>query len=727
MESLALPAVTVGGDAEKGISTYGGVVAVKAQSQVRGRSAPTASLVAPRSDRFLNRELSWLDFDRRVLELASDPGLPLLERVKLCGIVSSNLDEFFAVRVAGLREQVASGVSRRGADGFAPTQTLKAVRARCIELKSAQEELWRDELRPALASEGIRIASTGELAPREQRVLAKRFARFVQPLLTPIAVGTAAPFPFVPSLALSIGAIVQDESGRDGRFVRVNVPNDLPRFVDLGHGVRIALEDAILHFLPRIVGGDEIEASGVFRITRSAEYSVSDDVDDLLDALEVQLRRRRFGDVVRLEVDSSSPPELVDALKRLLEIADDRVYASTAPLGLRALNELTGIDRPDLKDPPWRPVTRKPLAKRSPAELLAQIRRRDILVHHPYDSYESSVQAFVDAARDPKVAALKATVYRTGDTSPTLAALVKTAEEDKQAVCLVELKARFEERRNIEWSRELERAGVDVVFGAPDLKVHAKLALIVRHERDGLRRFVHIGTGNYHASNASNYEDFGLFTADEEITADVADLFNAVTVGSRPAVFRKLLVGPWFLRDGILHEIDRVIHAAGAGDTTRIRIKVNALVDPQVVDALYAASAAGVQVDIITRGICVLRPGVHGLSERITVRSVLGRFLEHSRVYSFQAGDRITTWIGSADAMPRNFERRIEVLAPIEDSRLRAEIAATLDALEADTRWSWQLDGDGVWSRTEPTPGTKPVSAQEALMAKTTKRTKKNR
>ncbi len=705
----------------------GGVVAVRAQRQVRRRPAPAGSSVEPRSDGFLNRELSWLDFDRRVLELASDPGLPLLERVKLCGIVSSNLDEFFAVRMAGLQQQVAAGMSRRGPDGYTPTQTLKAARARCLDLKSGQEALWLGELRPLLASEGIRIAAAGELAAREQRVLAKRFARFVQPLLTPIAVGAAAPFPYVPSLALSIGAIVRDEGGRGRRFVRVNVPDALPRFVDLGHGVRIALEDAILNVLPDLVGGEEIEARGVFRITRNAHYSVSDDVDDLLDAIEAQLRRRRFGDIVRLEVDSDAPAELVDILTQVLEIGGEQVYLSGAPLGLRALTELTTFDRPDLKDAPWRPVTRRPFAKQKPAELLAQIRRRDILVHHPYDSFESSVQAFVNAAGDPKVAALKATVYRTDDTSPTLAALVKTAEEDKQAVCLVELKARFEERRNIEWSRELERAGVDVVFGAADLKVHAKLALIIRHERDGLRRFVHIGTGNYHASNASNYEDFSLFTADEEITADVADLFNAVTGGARPAVFRKLLVGPWFLREGILDEIDRVTRAAQAGETTRIRIKVNALVDPEVVDALYLASAAGVRVDIVARGICVLRPGVPGLSEGITVRSVLGRFLEHSRIYSFETGDRITTWIGSADAMPRNLDRRIEVLAPVEDSRLRAEIAATLDALEQDTRYAWQLGADGIWSRLEPAPGAKPVSAQETLMARATKRAKKNR
>jgi polyphosphate kinase len=372
-------------------------------------------------------------------------------------------------------------------------------------------------------------------------------------------------------------------------------------------------------------------------------------------------------------------------------------------------------------------VTSGQFAAGSGTALLAKIRRRDLLAHHPYDAYDTSVERFVAASEDAKVAALKATVYRTGNPSRTLASLVEAADEGKHAVCLVELMARFDERQNIEWSRALDRAGVHVVYGAPDLKIHAKLCLLVRRERDGLRGYVHIGSGNYHASNASAYEDLSLFTADEDIAADVVDVFNAVTGHTRPTVFRKLLVAPWFLRDGLLHEIDRVAQAAAAGEVARIRLKVNALVDPEIVDALYAASAAGATVEAITRGICVLRPGVPGLSDRITVRSVLGPFLEHSRVLSFQAGDRVATWIGSADLMPRNLDRRVEVLAPVEDAAPRARIAAVLDALLADTRFAWALGGDGAWSRVSPGPGEQPVSAQERLMEQALKRAKKSR
>jgi polyphosphate kinase len=656
-----------------------------------------------------------------VLETAADAGLPLLERVKLCSIVSSNLDEFFAVRIAALHNRVASDVSRRSPDGRTPAQALRATRKRVLELQRAQDALWLHDLRPALAAQGVRVCAVEACSPRELRVLTKRFSREIEPLLTPIAVRAAAPFPYVPSLALNIGIIAREAGER--YFVRVNVPVDLPRFIEAG-AVRVAIEDVLLHFLPRVVGG-RIEACTVFRITRDADLSVASGADGLLEAVELQLLRRRFGVVVRLEVAAHAAPEIVSALAHELEIESDQVYSASAPLALGSLLELTRLDRPELKDVSWEPVTQRPFASASASELLARIRRRDILVHHPYDAYDTSVEAFIAAAQDPKVAALKATVYRTGNPSATLTSLVEAAEAGKQALGLVELKARFEERRNIEWSRALERAGVDVVYGGPDLKVHAKLALLARHERGGVRRYVHVGTGNYHATNAGIFEDLSLFTADEEIAADVADVFNAVTGVGRPDVFRKLLVGPWFLRDGILHEIDVVIRAARAGEPARIRLKVNALVDPEVVNALYAASSAGVTVEIVTRGICVLRPGVQGLSDRISVRSVLGRFLEHSRILVFQAGERTTTYIGSADLMPRNLNRRIEVLVPVEDSRLRTHIAAVLDALLADTRFAWQLASDGTWARVPQ--GSPPVSAQETLMARARKRSKKSR
>ena len=691
----------------------------------RPKASQRAETARRRAEGFLNRELSWLDFDRRVLGVAEDESVPLLERVKLCAIVSRNLDEFFAVRVAGLRGQVASRVSRRTADGRTPARTLIDIRARVLELKEAQTRLWLDRLGPALADEGIRVARVEECAPRELRALTKRFNREIEPLLTPIAISQASALPYLPSLALNVGVLTRKGKSGERRFVRVNVPEDLPRFLEVGpKGTYVPIEDAIVHFLPRIVGPD-IESHAVFRITRDADLSLSDDVDDMIEAIEDQLSRRRFSEVVRLEIGSPFDTALADILMRELEIDETQVYGSFAPLGLDDLSELAELNRPDLKDPPWKSVTRRPFAFKKPGELLAQIRRRDILVHHPYDAFDSTVEAFLAAAREPKVAALKATVYRTGNPSATLESLAATAEEGKQAVCLVELKARFDERRNIEWSRALERAGVDVVFGVPELKVHAKLAMLVRREQGEQRRYVHIGTGNYHSSNASSFEDLGLFTADPDIAADVADVFNAVTGQVTPVGFRKLLVGPWFLRDGILHEIDRTARAAQDGEHAMIRIKVNALVDPEVVEALYAASNAGVKIDVVTRGICVLRPGVKGLSENITVRSVLGRFLEHSRVLSFQAGDRVLTYMGSADLMPRNLDRRIEVMVPIEDSRLRADITAVFDALVSDTRFAWELDRHGAWQRVEPEHGEARVSAHEALMARATKRAKK--
>jgi polyphosphate kinase len=658
-----------------------------------------------------------------VLALAADAELPLLERAKLCAIVSSNLDEFVAVRLAGVRHQVASGIRRRSADGRTPARTLREMRECIAELQAAQDRLWLDVLQPALLAEGIRVCGVDDCSPRETRLLAKRFEREIEPLLTPIAVGVAAPFPYATSLALNLGLLVRDRSSTEQRFVRVNVPDDLPRFLHVGNAY-VPLEQAILHFLPRLIGATEIRSRSVFRVTRDADLSLTADADDLIEAVEAQVSQRRFGDIVRVEINGDASQELVHRLVRELEVEAAQVYVRDAPLGLDALMEIVATDRPDLKDKPWVAKTRRPFVNKSPAELLARIRRRDILVHHPYDAFDTSVEAFVAAARDAKIAALKGTVYRTGDLSATLTSLAETAKEGKQAVCLVELKARFDERRNIEWSRALERAGVDVVYGSPELKVHAKLALLVRRERNGIRRYVHIGTGNYHASHATSYEDLGLLTADEDIAADVADVFNAVTGLISPTVFRKLLVGPWFLREGILSEIDRVARAAQDGEAGRIRIKVNSLVDPEVIDALYAASSAGATVEIVTRGICTLRPGVSGLSERITVRSVLGRFLEHSRILSFQTGQRTTTWIGSADLMPRNLDRRVEVLVPVEDARLRADVADILDALLADTRFSWKLDSEGAWQRTRPRGRTKPVSAQELLMARVTTRAK---
>jgi polyphosphate kinase len=683
---------------------------------------------APRSAEriFLNRELSWIDFDRRVLQLAADATLPLLDRVRYCSIASSNLDEFFAVRIAELDEQAAAGVSRKAPDGRTPAQTLAHARRAVVALQATQDELWRDELAPALAGAGIRVASPDECRPRELKALARRFEHEVLPLLTPIAPGPAAPFPHVQSRAVNLGVLVGPEDVSE--FVCISIPADVPRFLDLdGRGLWIPVEEAVVHYLPSVIGAAPVQAHGVFRVTRDADVSIASDADDLIEALETGLRRRRFGDVVRLEVGTAAPPTIREILTRELALDGQQVYESAAPLGLAALAQLAEDGPSALKRKRWRPVTSREFATGSAAALLARIRRGDLLAHHPYDAYDTSVERFVAASREAKIAALKATVYRTGNPSRTVASLVDAGEKGKHAVCLVELRARFDERRNIEWSRALERAGVHVVYGTPELKVHAKLCLLVRREQDGLRRYAHIGSGNYHASNASAYEDLSLFTADEEITADVTDVFNAVTGHGVPPVFRKLLVGPWFLRDGLLHEIHRVGQAAAAGQAARIRLKVNALVDPEIVAALYAAAGAGADVEAITRGICVLRPGAAGLSERIAVRSVLGPFLEHSRILSFQAGERLSTWIGSADLMPRNLDRRVEVLAPVEDARLRARISGILDALGADTRFAWELGAEGKWSRVTPTRHTQPVSAQELLMNQALARAKKRR
>jgi polyphosphate kinase len=668
-------------------------------------------------ERFLNRDLSWLDFNRRVLELASDD-LPLLERVKLFAIVASNLDEFFAVRMAALG-RLATGAASPLADGRLPAEALREARTAVVALQAAQDELWLSDLQPALTLEQIRIASVADLCKAHQLPrLRKIFKREIEPLLTPIAVGPAAPLPRLRSCGLNVGAFVGDGTPASDRLVHISVPEDVPRFLEVCSGVWVALEDMVVRFLPRVLGSEAVRAAAVFRVTRDADLPVASDAEDLVDAIDAALGQRRFGAVVRLETNFGADQELVATIRREVGISENKVYSTRAPLSLRDLFELANTDRPDLKDRPWRAVTPPPFQDGNPKVLLDRIRSGDLLTHHPYHSFDSSVVAFTSAARDANVAALKATVYRTGDSSAVLASLIETAAEGKQAVAFVELKARFDERRNVKWVRQLMGAGVDVVYGLSNLKVHAKLALLIRRDNDGVRRYVHIGTGNYHASNAGSYEDVSLFTADEAIAADVADVFNALTSQREPTHFRKLLVGPWFLRDGLLAEIETVIGAVAAGRHGRIRIKVNSLVDPQIIDALYAASQARVQVEVVTRGICALRPGVPGGSDRIRVRSVLGRFLEHSRILVFEAGDQTRAWIGSADLMPRNLDDRLEVLVPVDDGELQAELSAILDALLDGTRFAWDLSSDGVWHRSRPARGIRPVSAQELLMTR---------
>jgi polyphosphate kinase len=676
-----------------------------------------ASARAP--ERFLNRELSWLDFNDRVLELAADPSLPLLERLRFCSRFSSHLDEFFAVRVSGLIGQSLSGVAVRSPDGRTAEQALAEIRIRVLAANAVQSKLWKRDLCPALEKHGIVIGRIADCSARELEELADVFEREIYPVLTPLAVGPGQPFPYISALSLSLGVFVRDPKTSEERFARVKVPELLPRFLRIGkRQLYLPLEHVITYSLTSLFPKMEITECAPFRVTRDADFEVSDEADDLLEAVELELRRRRFGGTVRLEVSQSMSDEMVARIKVGLGASENQVYRIEGPLDLADLNQLVEIDRPDLKDEPWRPVTQPRLAVPSTdSELFDEIRRGDVLVHLPYESFATSVEAFVTAAaRDADVIAIKTTVYRTSDESPLVPALIEAAESGKQSVCLVELKARFDERRNIEWSRALERAGVHVVYGFPSLKTHAKMTLVVRRERNGLQRYVHVGTGNYHALTARGYEDFGLFTTDERIAGDVADLFNHLTGFGRPQRFRSLFVAPFALRTKLIEEIRAVSQAAKAGKSARIRMKANALTDERVIEALYDASQAGAEVEIVLRSICSLRPGVKGVSDRISVRSVVGRFLEHSRVFIFEAAGRSTVLLGSADLMPRNLDNRLEVVVPVEDARARQRINAMFDALLADNTNSWELDAEGSWRRLHPKKDDRAVSAQATLM-----------
>jgi polyphosphate kinase len=659
-----------------------------------------------------------------VLALVEDPELPLLERVFFCSVFSQMLDEFFAVRVVAVSEQATAGVTVRSPDGRTPLQTLSEARQRVLELQAEQARIWSEELVPALAAEGIVISKVEDLSPEERQELERRYERDIYPVLTPLAVGPGQPFPYISGLSISLAVFVRDPETGEERFARVKVPEGLPRFLSIGESGRfIRLERVITHFLPTLFPGMDVLERSVFRVTRDADSDVSDEADDLLEAVELELRRRRFGEVTRVEVTSSMSTAMRERIQTGLRVEDDLIYPVEGTLDLADVSELTKLDRPDLKVDTWIPVGRPPLAQLENGEQFAALRNSDILVHHPYDSFAASFEAFLDtAATDPKVIALKSTVYRTSDDTPLVPALIAAAENGKQSVCLVELKARGDERRNIDWSRALEQAGVHVVYGFPSMKTHAKTTLVVRREGGVLRRYAHIGTGNYNSVNAKTYEDFGLFTADEEISADIADLFNYLTGFGRPAHFRKLLVAPFTLRQRLVEEIRSVADAAREGRKARIRFKVNGLTHVEIIDELYAASEAGARIDLIVRGVCTLRPGVPGLSDGIRVRSVLGRFLEHSRLFHFETGDASRFYLGSADLMPRNLDHRVEVVVPIEDIGAQNELAATIDSLLADTASSWELDDAGVWHRIRPKKEDRPRSAQAVLMRRARRR-----
>jgi polyphosphate kinase len=671
---------------------------------------------------YFNRELSWLEFNARVLELAEDASVPLLERLKFLSIVSNNLDEFFMVRVAGLHEQIDAGIEKPLQDGRTPIGTLAAIRAVVREHVSRECRSLERDLRPALAEHGIRIVRYEEVDSEDRRRLDERFRRQIFPVLTPLAVGLARPFPYISNLSLSLAVIVRDPVSGVETFARVKVPKEmLPRFVPTG-GDRtfVPLEDLIAAHLPRLFPGMEIRDISTFRVTRDADFTVSDEADDLLQAVEDELRRRRFGEVVRVEVSADMTAAMREQITEALDADPDDVFEVNGLLDLTDLSDLAKVSGfAELRDEPWTPVTQPRLQgdDGEPADVLAAMRRGDLLLHHPYDSFSSSVERFVEqAVADPDVLAIKQTVYRTSDDSPLVPALIRAVERGKQAVCLVELKARFDERANIGWARSMEEAGVHVVYGLPTLKTHAKCILVVRREGEGVRNYLHIGTGNYHPKTARLYTDFGLLTCDDQISADVADMFNTLTGFARPRRYRQVLVAPAHLREGIVDEVERTIAAHRDGRPARIRMKMNALVDGECIRALYRASQAGVPVELNVRGICCLKPGMPGISENITVVSVVGRFLEHSRVYAFERGDDSQVYIGSADLMPRNLDTRVELLAPVLDPDLSAEVLETLGLCLADNVNAWVLDAEGTWQRREPDGS--PRSVQRELMSR---------
>jgi polyphosphate kinase len=655
---------------------------------------------------YANRELSWLDFNDRVLQLAEDSSMPLLERVKFLAIYSTNLDEFFMVRVAGHHDQVDARIDSRGPDGLSPLETIERMAEKVTEQGKRHTHQWEGVIRPELEGHGIRIVTCEECDTSELDAADKAFHDQIFPTLTPLAVGPGRPFPYISNLSLSLAVWVRDPASGHETFARVKVPKEvLPRFVPIGKDTFISLESVIARNLDKLFPGMEIVSHSMFRVTRDADFTVSDEADDLLRAVEYELRRRRFGEVVRLEVGADMDPDLRERLVQWLEVEEMQVYDVHGMIDLGDLWEIYGLDgHSDLRDPPWSPVTLPEFQGEDgeQADVFAALRARDLLVHQPYDSFATSVERLVQqAVKDPDVLAIKLTVYRTSDDSTIIPSLIEAAERGKQTVCMVELKARFDERRNIGWARSLEEAGAHVVHGLPGLKTHTKALMIVRREGEGVRHYVHVGTGNYNAKTARLYEDFGLMTTDEEITADVADLFNSLTGYARPRRYRKVLVAPAHMRDGLIEEIEATVRAHEAGEDARIALKMNSLVDQRSIEALYRASQAGVRIDLNVRGICCLRPGIEGVSENIRVVSIVGQFLEHSRIFSFHRGDEHRYWIGSADLMPRNLDNRVELLAPVEAPELQAELEDTLERCFADDTFAWELQPDGSWKRRE--------------------------
>ena len=673
-------------------------------------------------DRFLDREISWLRFNQRVLELAEDRRNPLLERARYLAIFASNLDEFFMVRVAGLKRRIAAGVAVKAASGMLPREVLEAIWAETQQLTERHAALFRDEIVPELLDHGIQLIRWADLDRDEQKTCKRLFKERVYPVLTPLAVDPAHPFPYISGLSLNLAVLVRNPKSGKEHFARVKVPPSFPRFVSLGNQRFVPLEDVIGEQLRRLFPGMEVLEAHTFRVTRNEDLEVEeDDAENLLAALEKELLRRRFGPPVRLEVEESISPAVLELLVSELGVAEDEVFRLPGPLDLTGLHDIADLNREELKFPAFIPSAHVHLAEvesAAPVDVFKAAQRHDVLLHHPYDSFATSVQRFIEqAAADSHVLAIKQTLYRTSGDSPIIDALVDAAEAGKQVLVIVEIKARFDEQANIRWARKLEQAGCHVVYGLVGLKTHCKLAMVVRDEPEGIRRYVHIGTGNYNSKTARTYEDLGLITTDEAIGDDIAHLFNNLSGYSRKASYEQLLVAPDSLRSGLLDQIHAEILNARDGLPAGIRIKANSMVDEQIIDALYLASNEGVRVEALIRGICALRPGVPGLSENITVRSVLGRFLEHSRVYWFENGGTPAAWFGSADLMHRNLDRRVEVLVRLPAGDDVTDVGNLLDlAFDEDTA-AWLLQPDGSWRR-----NAGQVHLQEALIERQRRR-----